>query len=169
MLEGIELPLSGLIQQTTKKKIKINKLLFTSFLLPRKQGLTFMQRRQFAWNANPVFLEEWEKYFKMSSVENFTQSVRRNGLHKQIAHWSVHGKTYSITCTKRRISLHTLSLHISSLIRAFANRMYLLQSLGLTKRLVRRAKTRVNLPTAHSDKSIRRSYLPSIAGLSKAG
>ena len=26
-----------------------------------------------------------------------------------------------ITCTKRRISLHTLSLHISSLIRAFAN------------------------------------------------
>ena len=89
------------------------------------------------------------------------------GLHKQIAHWSVHGKTYNKTCTKRRISLHTLSLHISSLIRAFANRMYLLQSLGLTKRLVRRAKTRVNLPTAHSDKNIRRSYLSSIAGLSK--
>ena len=91
----------------------------------------------------------------MSSVENFTQSVRRYGMHKQIAHWSVHGKTYNKTCTKRRISLHTLSLHISSLIRAYANRMYLLQSLGLTKRLVRRAKTRVNLPTAHSDKSIR--------------
>ena len=51
-----------------------------------------------------------------------------------------------ITCTKRRISLHTLSLHISSLIRAFANRMYRLQSMGLTKRLVRRAKTWVNLP-----------------------
>ena len=50
-----------------------------------------------------------------------------------------------ITCTKRRISLHTLSLHISSLIRAFANRMYRLQSMGLTKRLVRRAKTPVNL------------------------
>ena len=50
-----------------------------------------------------------------------------------------------ITCTKRRISLHTLSLHISSLIRAFANRMYRLQSMGLTKRLVRRAKTRVSL------------------------
>ena len=50
-----------------------------------------------------------------------------------------------ITCTKRRISRHTLSLHISSLIRAFANRMYRLQSKGLTKRLVRRAKTRVNL------------------------
>ena len=50
-----------------------------------------------------------------------------------------------ITCTKRRISRHTLSLHISSLIRAFANRMYHLQSKGLTKRLVRRAKTRVNL------------------------
>ena len=45
-----------------------------------------------------------------------------------------------ITCTKRRISLHTLSLHISSLIKAFANRMYRLQSMGLTKRLVRRAE-----------------------------
>ena len=86
-----------------------------------------------------------EKYFKMSSVENFTQNVKRCGLHKQIAHVSVHGKTYNKTCTKRRISLHTLSLHISRLIRAFANCMYLLQSMGLTKRLVRRAKTRVNL------------------------
>ena len=167
MLAGIELPLSGLIQQMTKKK----KIVIYFFLLPRKPGLTFMQWRQFAWNANTVFLEEWEKYFKMLSVENFIQSVRRYGLHKQIAHWSVHGKTYNKTCTKRPISLHTLSLHISSQIRAFAfaNRMYLLQSLGLTKRLVRRAKTRVNLPTAHSGKRIRWSYLPSIAGLSKAG
>ena len=57
----------------------------------------------------------------MLSVENFTQSVRHYGLHKQIALWSVHGKTYNKTCTKRRISLHTLSLHISSLIRAFTN------------------------------------------------
>ena len=122
-----------------------------------------MQWRQFAWNANPVFLEEWEKYFKMLSVENCTQSVRRYGLHKQIAHWSVHGKTCNKTCTKRRISPHTLSLHISSLIRAFANCMYLLQSLGLTKRLVRWAKTRVNLPTAHSDKSIRWWYFDSRA------
>ena len=96
-----------------------------------------------------------KKYFKMSSVENFTQSVRRYGLHKQIVHWSVHGKTYNKTCTKRPISLHTLSLHISSLISAFANPMYRLQSLGLTKRLMRHGKTRVNLPTAHSDKSIR--------------
>ena len=45
-----------------------------------------------------------------------------------------------ISCTKRQISLHTLSLHISSLIRAFANRMYRLQPMGLTKRLVPRAK-----------------------------
>ena len=54
-----------------------------------------MQWRQFEWNANPVFLEEWEKCFKMSSVENFTQSIKRYGLHKQIAHGSVHGKTYN--------------------------------------------------------------------------
>ena len=32
----------------------------------------------------------------MSSVENFTQSVRRYGLHKQIAHGSVHGETYDV-------------------------------------------------------------------------
>ena len=53
-----------------------------------------MQWRQF---ANLVFLEEWEKYFRISSVENFSQSVRRYGLHKQIAHGtnkSVHGETY---------------------------------------------------------------------------
>ena len=69
------------------------------------------------------FLGRMEKYFKMSSVENFTQNVKRYGLHKQIAHGFVHGKTDNKTCTKRRISLHTLSLHISSLIRAFVNRM----------------------------------------------
>ena len=51
--------------------------------------------RQFAWNASPVFLEEWWKYFKMS-VENFTQNVKRYGLQKQIAHGSVHGKTYNL-------------------------------------------------------------------------
>ena len=30
----------------------------------------------------------------MSPVENFTQSAKRYGLHKQITHESVHGKTY---------------------------------------------------------------------------
>ena len=35
------------------------------------------------------------KYFKMS-VENFTQNVKRYGLQKQIAHGSVHGKTYNL-------------------------------------------------------------------------
>ena len=67
----------------------------------------------------------------MSSVENFIQSVRRYGLHKQIAHGSVHGETYDVMYEEMD---HTLSLHISSLIRAFANRMYLLQSLGLYRR-----------------------------------
>ena len=35
-----------------------------------------------------------KKYFKMS-VENFTQNVKRYGLQKQIAHGSLHGKTYN--------------------------------------------------------------------------
>ena len=77
VLAGIELPLSGLIQQTTKKKRKKKKEKKKNryfFLLPRKQDLTFMQWRQFEWTANLVFLEEWEKYFKMSSVENFSQT-----------------------------------------------------------------------------------------------
>ena len=142
VLAGIELPLSGLIQQTTKKK-KEKKSLFV--LLPRKQDLTFHTMETICMKCKSCFLGRMEKYFKMSSVENFTQNVKRYGLHKQIAHGSVHGKTDKKTCTKRRISLHTLSLHISSLIRAFADRMYLLQSMVLTKRLVRRAKTRVNL------------------------
>ena len=55
------------------------------------------------------------------SVENFIQNVKRYGLQKQVAHGSVHGKTYN------------------------NYRMYRLQSMGLTKRLVRRAKTLVNL------------------------
>ena len=167
MLAGIELPLSGLIQQTTKKK-KIF-FFFFFFFITKKTGFDSHAMETICMKCKSCFLGRMRKCFKMSSVEKFTQSVRRYGLHKQIAHWSVHGKTYNKTCTKRRISPHTLSLHISSLIWAFANRMYLLQSLGLTKRLVRRAKTRVNLPTAHSDKSIHWSYLPPIAGLSKAG
>ena len=143
VLAAIELPLSGLIQQTTKKKKKKKKKkekksLF--LLLSRKQDLTFHTLETICMKCKSCFLGRKGKYFKMSSVENFTQNVKRYGLHKQIAHGSVHGKTDNKTCTKRRISLH-----ISSLIRAFANRMYLLQSMGLTKRLVRRAKTRVNL------------------------
>ena len=121
-LAGIELPLSGLIQQTTKTKS-----LFV--LLPRKQDLTFHAMGTICMKYKSCFLGRMEKYFKMSSVENFTQNVKRYGLHKQIAHGFVHGKTYNKTCTKRQISLHTLSLHISSLIRAFANCMYLLQSI----------------------------------------
>ena len=31
----------------------------------------------------------------MASVENFTQNVKCYGLHKQIEHGSVHGKTYN--------------------------------------------------------------------------
>ena len=131
VLAGIELPLSGLIQQTTKKKKKRKEKKSLFVLLPRKQDLTFHTMETICMKCKSCFLGRMEKYFKMSSVENFTQNVKRYGLHKQITHGSVH-------CTKRRISLHTLSLHINSLIRDFANRMYLLQSMGLTKRLVRR-------------------------------
>ena len=54
-----------------KKKKKKKKIFFFFFffLLPRKQGLTVMQWRQFAWNANPVFLEEWENVSKCRQLK----------------------------------------------------------------------------------------------------
>ena len=70
-----------------------------------------MQWRQFEWNANLVFLEEWEKYFKMSSVENFSQSVRRYGLHKQIAHGSLHGETYDVMYEETDQPAHSEPAH----------------------------------------------------------
>ena len=98
-----------------------------------------------------------KKYFKMSA-ENFTQNVKRYGLQKQIAHGLCMVKPI-ITCTKRRISLHTLSLHISSLIRAFANRMYRPQTMGLTKRTFdsRAVQSGINSVTviSHSDQILR--------------
>ena len=54
----------------------------------------------------------------------------------------------TIKLVRREVSACTLwdctSADLSSLIRAFANRKYPLWSLGVTKRLVRRAKTRVS-------------------------
>ena len=61
VLAGIELPLSGLIQQTTKKNQKKNCYLF---YYQENRIWHFIQWRQFAWNANPVFLEEWENISK---------------------------------------------------------------------------------------------------------
>ena len=133
----------------------------------------YYQENRVWQSCNGDNLHEMQILFSWKNEKNVSKcrqlKILPRVLGVMVAHWSVHGKTYNKTCTKGRISPHTLSLHISSLIWAFANRMYLLQSLGLTKRLVRRAKTRVNLPTAHSDKSIHWSYLPPIAGLSKAG
>ena len=85
----------------------------------------------------------------MSSVENFSQSVRRYGLHKQIAHGSVHGETYDVmyeetdqparlepsyvpptisgfnkmSCATSEDSGQSAQLHI--LIKAFADHIYL--------------------------------------------
>ena len=168
MLAGIELPLSGLFQQTTKKKKKKKKkksfFFFFFFFITKKTGFDSHAMETICISCKSCFLGRMRKMF-----QNVVLKILPRVLGVMVAHWSVHDKTYNKTCTKRRISPHTLSLHISSLIWAFANRMYRLQSLGLTKRLVRRAKTRVNLPTAHSDKSIHWSYLPPIAWLSKAG
>ena len=50
------------------------------------------------------------------SVENFTQNVKRYGLQKQIAHGSVHGKTYN-SCywdVKKKLG-HLFELSLASL------------------------------------------------------
>ena len=80
-----------------------------------------MQWRQFAWNV------------KLKNEKNISKCllkillrVLRKGLHKHCAREYVYGKTNNKICMKSQVSRHTLSLHISSLIRAFANQMYLL-------------------------------------------
>ena len=130
VLAGIELPLSGLIQQTTKKKTK-----------------------QIWHSCNGDNLNEMQILFSWKNEKNISKCRLLKILARVLGVMVCTNKSRmglcmakpTMSCTKRRISPHTLSLHISTLIRAFANRMYLLQSLGLTKCLVRRAKTRVNL------------------------
>ena len=73
-----------------------------------------MQWRQFAWNV------------KLKNEKNISKCLLRKGLHKNYAHECVYGKTNNKICMKSQVSMHTLNLHISSLIRAFANQMYLL-------------------------------------------
>ena len=51
-----------------------------------------------------------KKYFKMS-VENFTQNVKRYGLQKQIAHGSVHGKTYNNLYKETNYPAHSEPAH----------------------------------------------------------
>ena len=47
----------------------------------------------------------------MSSVENFSQSVKRYGLHKQIAHGSVHGETYDVMYEETDQPAHSEPAH----------------------------------------------------------
>ena len=137
VLAGIELPLSGLIQQMTKKK-KIKKKIVICFIT-KKTG--------FDISCNGDNLHEMQILFSWKNDKNISKCLLKT-LPRMLSVMVCRNKSRTvkpITCTKRQISLHNLSLHISSLIRAFANPMYRLQSMGLTKRLVRRAKTRVSL------------------------
>ena len=134
MLVGIKLPQSGLIQQTTKK--------IFMFFITKKTGFDISCSGDNLHAKQILFSWKNEKNISNCCLLKILPRVlsRDYGLHKQITHGSMHGKTYNKTCTKR-----PFSLHISSLSRAFAKCMYLLQSLGLIKRLMQRAKTRVSL------------------------
>ena len=103
VLAGIELPLSGLIQQTTNS-------LF--FLLPRKQDLTFLAMETICMKCQILF--SWTNKKNISNCHLLKILPRVLSIKvctKQIAHESVHGKTYNKTRTKRGISLHTEPAH----------------------------------------------------------
>ena len=149
VLAGFELPLSGLIQQTTKKKKKKKKKKKTK---KKKNVISFITKKTgFDISCNGDILHEMQILFSWKNDKNISKCLLKT-LPRMLSVKVCRNKSRMslcmvkpiITCTKRRISLHTLRLHISSLIRAFANRMYRLQSMGLTKRLVRRAKTRIS-------------------------
>ena len=123
------------------KKFK-KKSLFV--LLPRKQDLIFHAMESICMKCKSCFLGKMIKNISKCLLKTLPRMLSVMVCRNKSRMGLCMVKPI-ITCTKRRISLHTLSLHISSLIRAFANRMYRLQSMGLTKRLVRRAKTPVNL------------------------
>ena len=140
VLAGVELPLSGLIQQMTK----IRKKNIIIYFITKKTG--------FDISCNGDNLHKMQILFSWKNDKNISKCLLKT-LPRMLSVMVCRNKSRMglcmvkpiITCTKRRISLHTLSLHISSPIRAFANQMYRLQSMGLTKRLVQRAKTLVNL------------------------
>ena len=138
VLAGIEVPLSGLIQQTTKQE---------------KKNICFITKKTgFDISCNGDNLHETQILFSWKNDKNISKCLLKT-LPRMLSVIVCRNKSCMglcmvkpiITCTKRRISLHTLTLHISSLIRAFANRMYRLQSMGLKKHLVRQAKSRVSL------------------------
>ena len=146
---GIELPLSGLIQQTTKKEKK-----FVICFITKKTG--------FDISCNGDNLHEMQILFSWENDKNISKCLLKT-LPRMLNVMVCRNKSRMglcmvkpiITCTKRRISLHTLTLHISSLIRAFANRMYRLQFMGLKNVLCDERSLGSIYTTAHSDQSIR--------------
>ena len=163
VLAGFELPLSGLIQQTTKKK---------------KNVICFITKKTgFDISCNGDNLHEMQILFSWKNEKDISKCRLLKILPRMLSVMVCTNKARmglcmakpKITCTKRRISLHTLSLHISSLIRTFANRKYLLQSMGLTKRLVRRANTRVSLRNCIFLSEHSLIVFTFVARLSKAG
>ena len=118
VLAGIELPLSGLIQQTTKKEKKKVVICF----ITKKTG--------FDISCNGDNLHEMQILFSWKNDKNISKCLLKTLLRmlsvmvcRNISRMGLCMVKPIITCTKRRISLHTLTLHISSLIRAFANRI----------------------------------------------
>ena len=154
---GIKLPLSGLIQQTTKKEKK-NRYLF--------YYLTFHAMERICMKCKSCFLGSMRKIFQNVVCWNFTQNVKRYGLHKQIAHGSVHGKTYNNLYEEANQPAHSEPAHQSDLS---LRQSYVPPTIyGFNKTSCAMSEDSI-FATAHSDQSIRWSHLPLIAGLSKAG
>ena len=103
VLVGIELPLSGLIQQTTKKKNKI-----VICFITKKTG--------FDISCNGDSLHEMQILFSWKNEKNISKCCLLKTLPRMLSVMVCTNKSRTrlymakptITCMKRRISLHTL-------------------------------------------------------------
>ena len=111
---------------------------FLFFFTTKKTGFDISCNGDNLHETQILFSWKNEKNISKCRLLKILPSAKRYGLHKQITRSLCMAKP-TIKLVRRDVSACTctLILHISSLIRAFANRMCLLQSPGLTKPLVR--------------------------------
>ena len=76
------------------------------FFITKKTGFDISCNGDNLHEMQTLFSWKNEKNISKCRLLKILPSAKRYGLHKQITHESVHGKTYDKTCTKRRISLH---------------------------------------------------------------
>ena len=100
VLAGIELTIIWAINSAD------DKFVIFFFFITEKTGFDISCNGDNLHETQILFSWKNEKNISKCRLLKILPSAKRYGLHKQITHESVHGKTYDKTCTKRRISLH---------------------------------------------------------------